>query len=193
MIGGLAVSLPAPFELPLRPVPAKSSLLPVALTTVVHSPGCDEQDEYDEDDEQFAFNYAMIRATDITKMLSSYDPHEDAKDEEERFGEPHEDLHSYFYEMVGLDAEGEEIPDEMSSDNSGDEFDSEENESDQSEYDDEEIDRACFIGDDEEMEEWDEHEYSDGDLDAEEGASASGDEESEFDSEKERKSRILHN
>lgn len=53
---------------------------------------------------------------------------------------------------------------------------------------------ASLIGDDEEQEEWDEHEYIDAELDAEEGISVSDDEETEetdLEGEDERKRKCL--
>jgi hypothetical protein len=129
------------------------------------------------------------RATDLSKLLGSYDPldheHDDDNDDE-RFGEPLEAFHAEFYKLGGLLANGEELSTTESADSSGDEFDSDEDEfdsddeeSDYSEHGDEEVDRASLIGDDEEKEEWEQHEHSDAELDAEEGVSASGDEEIE--------------
>ena len=196
----------APVELPLRPLHVTSTLPPTTLAIADHSEEWDEQDEYEEEEEeQFAFNYAMglpifdTRATDIAKLLGAYDPLEDQHDDEELFGGPLEAFHSSFYEMVGLNANGEETveSDDEEVDSSGDEFDSDEDEDvdDRSEYGDEEIDRSSFIGDDEEQEEWNEHEYSDAELDAEGGVSVSGDEETEeteLEGEDERKRKDLY-
>lgn len=146
------------------------------------------------------------RATDIAKLLGTYDSLEDERDDEERFGEPLEAFHSSFYEMVGLDANGEEAieSDDDEDGSSGDEFDSDgyddddedDDEDDQPGYGDDEIDRSSLIGNDEEQDEWDEHEYSDAELDAEEGVSVSGDEETEevdSEGEDERKRKDLYN
>ena len=206
----------APVELPVRPRVAESPApvaTPSASSAAVHSPEEDEQEDED-DDEHLAINFAMglpifnTRATDITKLLGAYDPLDDEYDvdDDERFGEPLEGFYSDFYKLGGLDANGEEVSGTESVEpySSGDEyysdegeFDSdEEDEYDESEYGDEEIDRAYFIGDDEENEEGEEHEHSDADLNAEEGVSVSDDvetEETELEGEEERKASALHN
>lgn len=192
----------SPVALPLRPLAVPSSLLPSAPSTADHFSGWDEQEVHN-DGEESAFNFAMglpifnACATDITKLLGVYDPLGDELDDEERFGEPLGGFHSDFYKLGGLDANGEEISNWKSVDSSGDEFDSdedefdsdEEDEDDFSEYGDEELDRAFLIGDDEEKEEWEEHEHSDAELDAEEGVSVGGD---ERDDEEECKGSVLH-
>ena len=190
LTGGHVLPPSAPIELPLRPLPISSSLLSTAPAPSIasHSSELGEQDES-------AFNFAMglpifnARATDLSKLLGSYDPldHEyDDDNDDERFGEPLEAFHAEFYKLGGLLANGEELSTTESADSSGDEFDSDEDEfdsddeeSDYSEHGDEEVDRASLIGDDEEKEEWEQHEHSDAELDAEEGVSASGDEEIE--------------
>ena len=174
---------PAPVELPLHPLGVTSSLLSAALAAADHSREWNKHDN----DEKIAVDFAMslpvhnIRATDLAKLLVTYDPYDDL-DDEERFGEPREDFHSYIYEMVGRDANGEGVTESgEEADSSGDEFDGDEEDESgySSESDDEEIDRASLISDDEEKDEWEEHEYSEAELDAEEGIAVSGDEENE--------------
>ena len=173
----------APVELPLHPLGVTSSLLSAALAAADHSRVWNKHDN----DDKVAVDFAMslpvhnIRATDLAKLLGTYDPYDDL-DDEERFGEPREDFHSYIYEMIGLYANGEEVTESgEEADSSGDEFDSDEEDESgyASESGDEEIDRASLIGDDEEKDEWEEHEYSEAELDAEEGIAVSGDEENE--------------
>jgi hypothetical protein len=152
----------------------------------------DVQDEHD------------FHAVDCGKLLDAYNMDEGV-DEEELLDEPSEAFHSIFYKLAGLDVKGEAVfgtesffgaessSEEESGDGSGEESDSEEDESGHSEYGDEEIDKASLVDDDAEREEWDEHDYSDAGLDAEESVSvASIDEEVKLEGEEGRDGKYLH-